>query len=149
MTIPKYINAPIACIYYVWYYINNKYNVANPGNKLTLEAYVEGVMLVENEIFENAKDWYECIKRVETIVSRDTEFRKLNFCLMRFVYAEKLILINPVLQRTKYDSVDQEYDFELDRWKNPDVLIESPTHEIVVEDMPRMPGRKIIKAIRK
>ena len=104
LTIPKHINVLITGIYYFWYYINQKYNSAHPDDKLVLEAFVEGTMNVNNEIYDGANDWYACIKRVGTIVSRDTEFKKLDLYLMRDIDADKLILINPVLQKTKYDS---------------------------------------------
>ena len=144
-TIPEYVSMHIVAVYYLWYYVFEKYNKVNNVD-MTLEVYINGTLVVENDICERTNEYIQFAKQ---ILSKSTEFRKLNFKLLQDVYAEKLILFNPVLQRTKADAQEQSCDIDRDRWKNPDIVIESPTHDIIIEDVPRFPGKEIIKAIKK
>ena len=144
-TIPEYVSMHIVAVYYLWYYVFEKYNKVNNVD-MTLEVYVNGTLVVEDDIYDRTNKYIQFAKQ---ILSRSTEFRKLNFNLLQDVYAEKLILFNPILQRTKADAQEQSCNIDRNRWKNPEIVIESPTHDIIIEDVPRFPGKEIIKAIKK
>ena len=154
MTTPDYITTDITAPFYLWYYID-KYNKQDfikqsLGAPLSLEVYIDGPMIVNTDIYHSSfRDWYICIRRAGEVVSRSTEFRLLDLYLMKAVDTPKLVLINPLLQTTKADAQEQTCDINLSRWKNPDIEIVSPTHDITIEDVPRFPGRQIIRAVKK
>ena len=134
--IPENVQVIINILLFIWYYCDKFIQERKKQQDIFngIDIVVDGTILICNDLVDSSfHDWYQSITHAQKVYANGTNFKKLNSRFLQKVYVDELVLKDPILQTTKKDADVQQCQIFNTSWKNPDVVIKSPTHNIEIK----------------
>lgn len=146
---PKNSTLTLNQLVIVWYYVT-KY-CADPKNnkeKYVPEIYVKCPLKIgKGNYIGKYGNWEDAIKECPLVIADRLKYTKI-LEFLRYVYVDKFVVNNPLNHQGKDESI-YGVVFDIKQFKNPNVEITSPTHNISIRSVRESPNMRTYNAAKK